>query len=328
MRPIVAFLAAIACASPIASQPPLRGTLIVTNKAPATATLVDIASGRTLATLPTGQGPHEVVAARSNSLAVVSDYGAQVPGSTLTVIDVEKHVVVRTISLGDYRRPHGLVLLPGDTIVAVTSETHRAVLLVDILRGVIIKAVGTEQLLSHMVGVVANGTRAYTGNMGSNTVSELDLKSGAALRKWDVPPQPEAVNVTGDGREVWVGSNATGKVSAIDLSTGQVTTAAEGFGFPYRVLFTPNGELVLLPDYRNEELRFVERATRKELGRLSLSGGGPQGITMTPDGRIAFVSLSNSGKVAIIDITTRAVVREVQVGDTPDGVAYSSRTSG
>ena len=34
---------------------------MVTNKTPATATILDVASGRVLATLPTGQGPHEVV---------------------------------------------------------------------------------------------------------------------------------------------------------------------------------------------------------------------------------------------------------------------------
>ena len=48
---------------------------------------------------------------------------------------------------------------------------------------------------------------------GSHTVSELDLRTGTFVRKWDVPAQPEAVNVTPDGTEVWVGSNSTGKVS-------------------------------------------------------------------------------------------------------------------
>ena len=41
-----------------------------------------------------------------------------------------------------------------------------------------------------------------------------------------------------------------------------MSTAAEGFSWPYRVLFTPDASLVLLPDYRGETLRFVERASR------------------------------------------------------------------
>lgn len=50
----------------------------------------------------------------------------------------------------------------------------------------------------------------------------------------------EAINVTPYGREVWVGSNATGIFSVIDAATGTVSSAAEGFGWPYRVLFSPD----------------------------------------------------------------------------------------
>ena len=322
IRSVAAGLCATALSLP--AQTP-AGTLIVTNKSPATATLIDVASGRTLATLPTGNGPHEVVAARNGSLAVVSDYGAQTPGSTLTVIDLGALAVARTIALGEYRRPHGLVFLPGDTLVAVTSETNGAVLLVDVVRGAIVRTVRTEQAGSHMVGVRADGVMGYTGNIGSNSVSELDLAQGRYVRRWDVPPQPEAINVTPDGREVWVGSNATGKVSVVDVKTGTVTTAAEGFSWPYRVLFTPDASLVLMPDYRGETLRFVERATRRELGRLTLTGAGPQGITLTPDARYAFLSLSAQGRVAIVDVARREVVGHVAAGDTPDGVAYTTR---
>jgi DNA-binding beta-propeller fold protein YncE len=303
----------------------VSGTLVITNKTPATATLIDVATGQTLVTLPTGNGPHEVVVARDGSLAVVTDYGAQTPGNTLTVIDLGARAIARTIPLGEYRRPHGIVFLPGDSMVAVTSETNRAVLLVHVVTGAIVKAIPTEQAGSHMVGVVANGSKAYTGNIGSNTVSELDLRAGTYLRRWDVPEQPEAINVTPDGREVWVGSNATGIVSALDVATGAVTPAATGLGWPYRVLLTPDASLVLLPDYRGEALRFVERAMRMELGRIALVGAGPQGITLTPDARYAFLSLSARGKVALIDVSRRAVLREFDVGPTPDGVAYTTR---
>ena len=106
---------------------------------------------------------------------------------------------------------------------------------------------------------------------------------------------------------------------------GAVSTAAEGFGWPYRVAFSPDNALVLLPDLRNEELRFVERASRKELARVKLAGKGPQGIIFTPDGRHAFLSYSTAGKVAIIDIAGWRIAGEIPAGETPDGVAYSTR---
>jgi DNA-binding beta-propeller fold protein YncE len=303
----------------------VTGTLVVTNKTPNTASIIDAGSGRILATLPTGQGPHEVVLTRDGTIAVVTDYGAQTPGNSLTVIDVPGLRVARTIPLGEYRRPHGIVFLPGDTLVAVTSETNRAVITVDVRRGSVVRVAMTNQAGSHMVGVTNAGTRGYTGDIGGNTVTELDMLSGAVLRRFDVPAQPEAINVTPDGREVWVGSNATGKVSAIDLSSGAVTTAAEGFSWPYRVLFTPDASLVLLPDYRGNALRFVERASRRELGRIDLTGAGPQGITLGADARVAFLSLSAEGRVAVIDLATRSVKGHIAAGLTPDGVAWSTR---
>ena len=303
----------------------LSGTLVITNKTPATATIIDVASGRVLATLPTQPGPHEVVLSLDGRVAVVSDYGAQSGGNTLTVIDVPGLRIARTISLGEYRRPHGLVLLPGDSLVAVTSETNRHLLIVRVETGDIVKAIATQQNGSHMVGVTADGTRGWTGNIGSNTVTELDLVNGTALRHIAVPAQPEAINVTPDGREVWVGSNATGLLSVVNAGTGAVSTAAEGFGWPYRLLFSPDNTLVLLPDLRKEELRFVDRASRQELARLTLPGMGPQGIIFAPSGKHAFVSFSAAAKVAVIDIATRAIVREIAAGATPDGVAFTTR---
>ena len=319
---VAAFVAAGAAQAQVAG---LGGTLVVTNKTPSTATIIDVATGRTLATLKTGNGPHEVVLSSDGKVAVVSDYSGQ-PGRTLTVIDVPALRVVRTIDLGQFNRPNGMVFLAGDSLVLVTSEASGNVVLVNVVAGTISRAIGTEGRGSHMVGVTADGARAYTGNMQSNTVSQIDLRSGTVTKSWPVPNTPEAINVTPDGKEVWVGSNATGKVSVIDVASGSLTTAAEGVKWPYRVLFYADVKTVVLPDLGNEEVRFLDRASRRELSRLSFTEGGPQGITRTPDGRYLFESLSKQARVAIIDANTRAVVGYLPAGDTPDGVAYTTRT--
>ena len=301
------------------------GTLVITNKSPSTASIVDIASNKILLTLPTGNGPHEVVLTADGSIAVVTDYGGPGARNTLTVIDVPGLKVARTINLGEYRAPHGIVFLPGDSLAAVTSEATRNVVIVNVLRGAIQSAIGTGNNGSHMIGVTANGEKGFTGNIGSNSVSEIDLKNGTLVRSFPVPPQPEAINVTPDGNEVWVGSNATGRVSVIDPHTGTVTTAAEGVSWPYRVLFTPDAATVVIPDMNNNEVRFLDRKSHRELSRVALPDAGPQGVVITPDGRFLFVSLSKQARVAIIDVRTRAVVGYIASGDTPDGIAYTAR---
>ncbi len=326
MRRVLLLLCASAL-GPVSAHAQVRGlagTIIVTNKEPSTATIIDAASGRVLATLPTGNGPHEVVLSKDGRIAVVTDYfGTTGPGNTLTVIDVPARRVVRTISLGQYTRPHGIVYLPGDSLVAVTSESTQNVVIVAVASGEIRRAISTTHPGSHMVGVTADGQRAWTGDMGSHTVSELDLVSGTHLRSIPVPAQPEAINVTPDGREVWVGSNHDFKVSVVDSRTGSVTTVADSIGWPYRVLFTPDLSVVILPDLRKDQVRFLERSTRRELSRLSLPGAGPQGVTITPDGRYLLESLSTQARIVVIDMSTRTIAGYIPAGKTPDGIAYT-----
>jgi DNA-binding beta-propeller fold protein YncE len=304
----------------------LTGTLVVTNKSAATATALDVGSGRVLAILPTGDGPHEVALTSDGVTAIVTNYGGRTAGSSLTVIDVPNLRVTRTVALGEHTRPHGIVVLPGDSVVAVTSEDAQRVVLVHVATGAVRRAIDTGHGGSHMVAAVADGSRLYTGDMGSSTVSELDARSGRLVRSFTVPTTPEAINVLPDGSEVWVGSNATGRVSVLDPRTGDVTTAAEGFGWPYRILFSPDLRLVFLPDLRGETLRFLDRASRRELGRIALTGAGPQGITVTPDGRYLFQSLSRQGRVAIIEVASRTIAGYLDAGVAPDGVVYSRRT--
>jgi len=103
--PILLVLALLA--TPVA--PALAGTLLVANKTDNTVDLVDSDTGESVATLPTGHGPHEVAVSRDGGTAVISNYGDRSePGSSLTVLDLERREVVRTIELDDHTRPHGL----------------------------------------------------------------------------------------------------------------------------------------------------------------------------------------------------------------------------
>src|SRR5262245_20440405 len=143
MKQVTIFAALMASAAPLAAQQ--RGTLIVTNKSAATASLISLATGRVVAELPTGNGPHEVVASADGRIAVVTDYGSQQGGATLTVIDVPGKRVARTVDLGGYSRPHGVAFLPGDTVVAVTSESTGNVVLVRVRDGAVLRAIPTGQ---------------------------------------------------------------------------------------------------------------------------------------------------------------------------------------
>lgn len=309
--------------SAAAQTPDLEGTLVVVNKGASTVSIVDVASARELAVLPTGTGPHEVALSSDGRTAVITDYGARQPGNSLTVVDVEELDVIRTIDLGAHERPHGIAFLPGDEKVVVTSEATRTVIVVDVESGTVEDALPTAQAGSHMLALPEPAGRVWTSNVRDGTVSEIDVSTGRTTRIIDVPAQPEAIGITPDGVEVWVGSNEHGTVSVVDADDGSVSQALDGFGWPYRVLITPDGRTALIPDLEGDELRIVDRASRTVQHRISLSGGAPQGVAVTPDGRIAFQSLSDQARVIIIDVETGEVITHLPTGQGPDGVAYS-----
>lgn len=319
-------VAAVTAGAPSAAAQNLSGTLVVVNKGPSTVTLLDVATGNVLARLPTGQGPHEVVLTSDGSTAIITDYGAREDGSSLTVVDVPGLRVVRTISLGEHARPHGIAVMPGDQRVAVTSERSGHVVVVSIADGEIVKEIPTGHPGSHMLAMAADGQTIFTSNGGDGTVSRLSVGPATHVESYGVPEAPEAIGVTPDGSEVWVGSNEHGTVSAIDTERGAVEQVLDGFEWPYRVLFTPDARTVLLPDLGGNQLRIVDRATREARHVLDFPGAGPQGITLTDDARYAFHSMSREGRVVIIDIASGEVVRSLEVGETPDGVAFTTRT--
>ena len=152
-------------------------TLVVANKAEATASLINLENGKIFATIPTGEGPHEVGISPNGLFALVSNYGKRgSTGHSLTLIDIASARAVKTIDLGEFRAPHGVEWLNNEH-AAVTVEDNRALVVVDVDDGTVVKSIATDQDVSHMVSVDVGGKRAYTSNMGSGSITVIDLET-------------------------------------------------------------------------------------------------------------------------------------------------------
>ncbi len=319
-----------------AAQDAGSGTLVVANMNDNTATIIDVGSGRTLATLPTGRAPHEIAVTGDGRWAVITNYGDRgAAGRSLTVVDLATVTVARTISMEIYERPHGIAVLPGDSLVAVTSEAQGVVVLVNLHTGDIVTTIPTEGATSHMLAADARGARIFTTNIRDGTISELDVLKGVHVRVIEVAPVVEGLAVSPDGSQVWVGSNRDKTVSVVDVEAGHVVDVLEGFGFPYRMAITPDGATAVLADPANGEIRIVDTATRRELHRVLVPAEGlvgstefpgsasPEGIAMSRDGGRAFVSLQGRNQVAALDLASGSVVATWDTGVWPDGIGYS-----
>ena len=316
-------LLSVVCTAPLAvAQLPqdLRGTLVVLNKSGHDANFIDLGSGEILQTLPTGRGPHELVVTDDGRWAIGTDYEA---GNSLTVFDVQELAVIRTISLSDYPRPHGILFLPGQEQVIVTSETSQQLVIVNFHEGEIVRTIDTGQSGSHMVALSEDGTIAYTSNGSSNSVSVIDVVAGQLMRALDVPDRPEAITTNKRGDEIWVGSNSEEVVSVISAASGEITKQWSGFSWPYRILLTADEKYAVMPDLGNEQLRFFDVNSGAEIGNIDLAGAQPQGVILYPDDRTLFVSLSGQNKVLVVNILTQEILGEYATGAAPDGIGYS-----
>ncbi|NNK49757.1 MAG: hypothetical protein HKP01_12860 [Gemmatimonadetes bacterium] len=215
--------------------------------------------------------------------------------------------------------------MPGDDVVAVTTEQSRHVVLVNVETGEIVSELPTEGDVSHMLAIPGSADLIYTSDIRDATVTEIEVARGASVRKFKVPVTPEAVGVTPDGSEVWVGSNDLGVVSVVDTQSGEVTQALEGFGWPYRIVFSEDGRTALLPDLRGNELRIVDVESRSETARVSFPDAGPQSVVFSADGKYVFQTLSLQDRVAVIELESGAVIGYLPAGTRPDGVAHTAR---
>jgi YVTN family beta-propeller protein len=326
-----AFGAVLACGGLISTTPDpsaddLRtGLVLVANQQSANASLIDLRSD-SARLIPVGQGPHEAVISPSGRTGIVTIYGVGgQPGNGLAVIDLRTGVVTRTISLGEYTRPHGAMFMPGDeTRAVVTSEATQRVVVVNLSEGRVEHAIATEAQGSHMVALTADGKRAFTANIGSGSVSEIDLDQKRFVRAIPIAPRVEGIAVTPDGSAVWAGSNTNGTVSIIDTKTGTIATTLTGFTLPYRLAISADGRVAIICDPQADRIHVADVALRTVLWTLE-GIGSPRGVNIAPDGKTAFVTLAADQTVGIVDLVTRKLTRKIGVGASPDGVWYGPK---
>ena len=323
-RPMLSMIPLLAATLAAADTTPAGDVLVVANQGDATVHLVEAATGRNLAVLASAPAPHEVAVTRDGRWAVATNYGdATSIGSALTVIDVAAGTVARRIDLSPHRRPHGIAFLPGDSLLAVTSETSRAVLLVDFRGGEVRAAMPTEQQGTHILAVAPGGGKVWTANVGSGTVTELDVATRRALRTIQVGPGTEGMAISPDGSRVWAASMGNDSTIVFDTRTGGRVGAVSTPGHAYRVAVTPDGRKALVPAPMLGLLRVIDTATMR-VTNVQVPNG-PGGAFASADSRFAYVPVMETGEVAVVDLDLLAVVRRFPVGAAPDGLALARR---
>jgi YVTN family beta-propeller protein len=295
--------------------------LLVLNKTDATLIFVDPASGKILATVPTGAGPHELVVSNDGKWAFASNYGTgQEPGRTISMIDVAARKELRRIDVAPLSRPHGLWFANGK--LYFTAEADKKIARYDPAANNIDWLFETGQNGTHMVVVAKDMRTIATSNIGSDSVSIIQQ----AADGWNHVivnngKGPEGIDLAPNGREIWSAHSRDGAVSVIDIAGKKVVqTINIGTKRSNRIKLTPDGKYALVSDLDAGEVIVLDAAARKEIKRLPV-GRMVEGI-LIPDNSRAFVAVNGEDYVAVIDLKTWTVTKKIPTGKGPDGLAW------
>ncbi len=298
----------------------------------------DIKKDKLLAQLPTGNAPHEVAISPSKKFAVVTNYGTREnPGNSITIYNLEKLTVEKTITFENHRRPHGVDWIDDEKII-ITTEANKSVIIVNLKTEKIIAEIKTEQDVSHMLVLTPDKSKCFVANIGSGSVSVIDLKELKLIKNIPTGRGSEGIGITPDGKEVWVTNRAEDSVAVIDAQTLEVKAKIKVDGFPIRVKISKDGKFAVISCARSGEIAVVDVASKNVLNRIktaeksevektgrlfgSAFGDSPVPVGVSIDeNNLICVANSNADLVSVIDIFKGQVLKTIKTGKEPDGIA-------
>jgi YVTN family beta-propeller protein len=284
------------------------------------------ASGEHVSDVAVGTHPHEIALSADGRYAYITDNGtmrieqAGTGGNTVSVVDLLERKKVAAISLGEFRRPHGIDLDHKTGLLAVSTELPDRVIVIDTKDRRILRTLETRGKTSHMVKWGPDSRRVFVSNSNSADVSVVDTQTGD-VKLIPTAKRPEGSALSPDGRLLYVVNREAARLTLIDTArqaaVGEIRT---GKG-PVRIAVTPDGRQLVYALMHDKKIGFADPARRKVLGQVAL-GGAPVSLTLSVDGKLAYASAQDDDTVYVVSVAERRVVSKFKTapGAGPDPV--------
>jgi YVTN family beta-propeller protein len=305
--------------------------LLVANKADHTLGMVDPNIGRQLAAVPENDTTgHEVAASPDGRTAYVPIYGNSgvgkpgTDGRSMLVIDLASQKVIGKVDFGHGVRPHCPVFNPVSGELYVTTEIDNSVTVIDPQGLKVVGVIPTGKPESHMLAVSHDGRYGYTANVGSGTVSVLDLKARKTITVIPIAAVVQRISISPDDSTVFTSDQSKPQLAVIDTATRKlkawVPLPASGYGTDP----TPDGHSVVVAMPSINKVAVIDLGSMKVVHSIDVPAT-PQAVLVTPDGKTAFVSCDQSHKIAAIRTSDWTVERLIDAGAGADGMAWAVR---
>jgi YVTN family beta-propeller protein len=321
-----------ACATIVAALPLVLQAatvrIVQTNAAGDSVMLIDPATNKVVGEIGGIEVNHGAAPAPDGSRLYVTNEAE----STLDVADLKTLKVIKHIPLTNH--PNNVaVSKDGKRVYCAIVAGAGAVDVIDTATLTRVKSIRTEGGI-HNVYVTPDGKFIVAGSIPGRKISVIDQKTEEIL--WTAPtrdgvrPMAFETNADGSTKRIFAQlSNFNGFVS-VDFATHAINgdyklpevSAAERVteglqGAPaHGLAVTSDGKTMCVLSKMNTRIYFYSLPDLKLLGEAKV-GHHPDWVTLTPDGKRAYVANAGSNSVSVIDVATHQEIATIPVGQVP-----------
>ena len=302
--------------------------IIQTNSAGDNVHIIDPVTNKVVGEISGIEVSHGATAAPDGSRIFVSDEAEH----TLDVADGKTFKLIKRIALSgrpnniaiskDGRRVYvSIAAAPGGVDVIDTGTLERA------------KTIPTKGTL-HNTYVTPDGKYVVTGSVGGKFLTVIDQQTEEPVwtHDFDLGVRPMAFSTNPDGSTKWifvqlselngfavVDFNTRKEVTRIknpDLPPGKAVVTVGG-NASHGMAVTPDSKTLVVNSRLNSAVYSYSLPDLKLIGTTEIAGIDPNWVTLTPDGKTAYVAIAGSNFVAAIDVKSMKQVARIPVGYVP-----------
>lgn len=331
--------------SALGREPRRQPLVYVTNEDSNDISVIDVGSDRVVATIPVGKRPRGVRVDSSGAYVYVAVSGAPksgpgVPPSPLppdpaadgiAVVDAKRRALERRLPSG--RDPEAFALHDERKLLLVSNEETAQASVVALGGGGLVRTipVGGEP---EGVELRPDGRVAYVTSEADREVAVIGIPELERIAVFKTEARPRGVAFTPDGRRAFVTDEGGAAVTVVDawahlpLTTIRLDEPRKEGAVPrpMGIVVAPDGRLAYVTTGRAGGVVVIDVERQEVAQVIDDVGSRPWGIGITADGAKLYVANGPSNDVAVIDTRTRRVVRRVNVGRSPWGIALDRGT--
>ena len=315
------------CAVSLAAQHKVR--IIQTNSAGDNVHLIDPATNKVVGVINGIEVNHGATVAPDGSRIYISNEA----DNTLDFVDAKTLQVTKKVKLSGH--PNNLaVSRDGRRVyIGIREPEPGGVDVVDTASLTMVKTLPTQGAI-HNAYVTPDGKYVVAGSISGETINVFDAQTEktAWTLKMDLGVRPMTFVTNPDGSTKWILAQLSGLngFAVVDFATRKEIrridnpplppgkkTVPEGSDPSHGMAVTADGKTLVVCSRLNNHLYFYSLPDLKVLGGAELGGMGAGWVTLTPDGKTAYVANPVTNDVSVVDVKTMKETARIPVGFVP-----------